>query len=83
MQSKEPERYYEWMLWKLKQDTERLKNISSDVIDRTDMPQGGVSSSDTILTREINKIKKQVNNIDKNLEELLSAVIQLQKQKDR
>ena len=83
MQSKEPERYYEWMLWKLKQDTERLKNISSDVIDRTDKPQGGVSSSDTILTREINKIKKQVNNIDKNLEELLSAVIQLQKQKDR
>jgi len=83
MQSKEPERYYEWMLWKLKQDTERLKNISSDVIDRTDTPQGGVSSSDTILTREINKIKKQVNNIDKNLEELLSAVIQLQKQKDR
>jgi len=83
MQSKEPERYYEWMLWKLKQDTERLKNISTDVIDRTDIPQGGVSSSDTILTREINKIKKQVNNIDKNLEELLSAVIQLQKQKDR
>lgn len=83
MQSKEPERYYEWMLWKLKQDTERLKNISTDVIDRTDNPQGGVSSSDTILTREINKIKKQVNNIDKNLEELLSAVIQLQKQKDR
>ena len=83
MQSKEPERYYEWMMWKLKQDTERLKNISTDVIDRTDKPQGGVSSSDTILTREINKIKKQVNNIDKNLEELLSAVIQLQKQKDR
>lgn len=79
----EPERYYEWMLWKLRQDKERMKNIKTDVIDRTDNPKSGLSSGDTILTREINKIKKQVNKIDKNLEELLSAVIQLQKQKDR
>ncbi len=83
MQS-EPERYYEWMLWKLRQDEERIKQISSDVIDRTDSWKSkGIYSGDSILTREINKIKKQVNKIDKNLEELLNAVVQLQKQKDR
>ena len=83
MQS-EPERYYDWMLWKLRQDEERIKQISSDVIDRTDSWKSkGIYSGDSILTREINKIKKQVNKIDKNLEELLNAVVQLQKQKDR
>ena len=84
MGESEPERYYEWMLWKLRQDEERIKQISSDVIDRTDSWKSkGIYSGDSILTREINKIKKQVNKIDKNLEELLNAVVQLQKQKDR
>ena len=82
MQS-EPERYYEWMLWKLRQDEERKTHIATDLIDRTSKVGEGISTSDKVLTREINKIKKQVNKIDKNLEELLSAVIQLQKQKDR
>ncbi len=82
MQS-EPERYYEWMLSKLRQDEERIKQISTDVIDRTDSWKSeGIYSGDSILTREINKIKKQVNKIDKNLEELLDAIVQLQKQKD-
>ena len=84
MGESEPQRYYEWMLWKLRQDEERIKQISSDVIDRTDSWKSkGIYSGDSILTREINKIKKQVNKIDKNLEELLNAVVQLQKQKDR
>jgi len=83
MQS-EPERYYEWMLWKLRQDEERIKQISTDVIDRTDSWKSkGIYSGDTVLTREINKIKKQVNKIDKNLEELLNAIVQLQKQENR
>ncbi len=82
MQS-EPERYYEWMLWKLRQDEERKTHISTDLIDRTSKVGEGISTSDKVLTREINKIKKQVNKIDKNLEELLDAIVQLQKQKDR
>ena len=82
MQS-EPERYYEWMLWKLRQDEERKTHISTDVIDRTSKLGEGISTTDKVLTREINKIKKQVNNIDKNLEEILNAIVQLQKQKDR
>ena len=82
MQS-EPERYYEWMLWKLRQDEERKTHISTDVIDRTSKLGEGISTTDKVLTREINKIKKQVNNIDKNLEEILNAIVQLQKQKHR
>ena len=82
MQS-EPERYYEWMLWKLRQDEERKTHIATDLIDRTSKVGEGISTSDKVLTREINKIKKQVNKIDKNLEELLDAIVQLQKQKDR
>ena len=82
MQS-EPERYYEWMLWKLRQDEERKTHISTDLIDRTSKVGEGISTADKVLTREKNKIKKQVNKIDKNLEELLDAIVQLQKQKDR
>ena len=82
MQS-EPERYYEWMLWKLRQDEERKTHIATDLIDRTSKIGEGISTTDKVLTREINKIKKQVNKIDKNLEELLDAIVQLQKQKDR
>ena len=82
MQS-EPERYYEWMLWKLRQDEERKTHIATDLIDRTSQVGEGISTADKVLTREINKIKKQVNKIDKNLEELLDAIVQLQKQKDR
>ena len=82
MQS-EPERYYERMLWKLRQDKERKTHISTDLIDRTSKVGEGISTADKVLTREINKIKKQVNKIDKNLEELLDAIVQLQKQKDR
>ena len=80
---KEPERYYDWMLWKMRQDKVRSENLKSNKIDRTSKLGDGISTSDKVLTREINKIKKQVNKIDKNLEELLDAIVQLQKQKDR
>ena len=80
---KEPERYYDWMLWKMRQDKVRSENLKSNKIDRTSKLGDGISTSDKVLTREINKIKKQVNKIDKNLEELLNAIVQLQKQKDR
>tara|TARA_Y100001958_G_C21236151_1_gene562602 strand:+ start:1440 stop:1694 length:255 start_codon:yes stop_codon:yes gene_type:complete len=80
---KEPERYYDWMLWKMRQDKVRSENLKSNEIDRTSKLGEGISTSDKVLTREINKIKKQVNKIDKNLEELLDAIVQLQKQKDR
>ena len=80
---KEPERYYDWMLWKMRQDKVRSENLKSNKIDRTSKLGEGISTSDKVLTREINKIKKQVNKIDKNLEELLNAIVQLQKQKDR
>ena len=80
---KEPERYYDWMLWKMRQDKVRSENLKSNEIDRTSKLGEGISTSDKVLTREINKIKKQVNKIDKNLEELLNAIVQLQKQKDR
>tara|TARA_Y100001937_G_scaffold75642_1_gene102771 strand:- start:5221 stop:5475 length:255 start_codon:yes stop_codon:yes gene_type:complete len=79
---KEPERYYDWMLWKMRQDKVRSENLKSNEIDRTSKLGEGISTSDKVLTREINKIKKQVNKIDKNLEELLDAIVQLQKQKD-
>ena len=79
---KEPERYYDWMLWKMRQDKVRSENLKSNKIDRTSKLGEGISTSDKVLTREINKIKKQVNKIDKNLEELLDAIVQLQKQKD-
>ena len=55
MQS-EPERYYEWMLWKLRQDEERKTHISTDLIDRTSKVGEGISTADKVLTREINKI---------------------------
>ena len=80
---KEPETYYDWMLWKMRQDKDRSENLKSNEIDRTSKLGEGISTSDKVLTREINKIKKQVNKIDKNLEELLDAIVQLQKQKDR
>ena len=76
---KEPERYYDWMLWKMRQDKVRSENLKSNEIDRTSKLGEGISTSDKVLTREINKIKKQVNKIDKNLEELLDAIVQLQK----
>ena len=79
---KEPERYYDWMLWKMRQDKVRSENLKSNEIDRTSKLGEGISTSDKVITREINKIKKQVNKIDKNLEELLDAIVQLQKQKD-
>lgn len=79
----EPERYYDWMLWKMRQDKVRSESLKSNKIDRTSKLGEGISTSDKVLTREINKIKKQVNKIDKNLEELLDAIVQLQKQKNR
>ena len=31
MQDKEPERYYDWMLWKMRQEDQKEKQVKADV----------------------------------------------------
>ena len=31
MQDKEPERYYDWMLWKMRQENQKEKQVKADV----------------------------------------------------
>ena len=31
MQDKEPERYYDWMLWKMRQEDQKEKQVKADI----------------------------------------------------
>ena len=64
----EPERYYDWMLWKMRQE-------------RKEEPV--VMTTENMYKREIADMQAQVHALQMKVKELTDALLQLQEQRDR
>tara|TARA_B100001057_G_scaffold213242_2_gene213588 strand:+ start:440 stop:649 length:210 start_codon:yes stop_codon:yes gene_type:complete len=63
----EPERYYDWMLWKLRQEEHQVKEITKE----------------EMYKLEIADMQKTIHTLQMRVKELNDAVLQLQEQRDR
>ena len=77
MSDKEPERYHEWILWKFKQE----KKMSEEQLQLNffDSPHGGISSSDSIIRREMYEMQKCINGLQIRVKELAEENYELKK----
>lgn len=64
----EPERYYDWMLWKMRQERKQ---------------EPVVMTTEEMYKREIADMQSQVHTLQLRVKELTDAILQLQKQRDR
>ena len=63
----EPERYYDWMLWKLRQEEHQVQEMTTE----------------EMYKLEIAEMQKTIHYLQTRVKELNDAVLQLQEQKDR
>ena len=77
MSDSEPERYHEWILWKLKQE----KKMSEEQLQLNffDSPHGGISSSDSIIRREMYEMQKHIHALQIRVKELADENYELRK----
>ena len=77
MSDKEPERYHEWILWKLKQE----KKMSEDQLelDFTSKLGEGITTSDSIIRREMYSMQKHINTLQIRVKELADENYELRK----
>ena len=64
----EPERYYDWMLWKMRQEKKQ---------------EPVVMTTEEMYKREIADMQSQVHTLQLRVKELTDALLQLQEQRDR
>ena len=67
VQDPEPERYYDWMLWKLRQEEHQVQEMTTE----------------EMYKLEIAEMQKTIHYLQTRVKELNDAVLQLQEQKDR
>tara|TARA_B100000029_G_C17487165_1_gene927722 strand:- start:606 stop:887 length:282 start_codon:yes stop_codon:yes gene_type:complete len=77
MSDEEPERYHEWILWKFKQE----KKMSEEQLQLNffDSPHGGISSSDSIIRREMYEMQKHIHALQIRVKELADENYELRK----
>ena len=68
MSDEEPERYYEWILWKLKKE----KKMSEDQLelDFTSKLGEGITTTDSIIRREMYEMQKHIHGLQMRVKEL-------------
>jgi len=64
----EPERYYDWMLWKMRQEKKK---------------EPVVMTTEQMYQRDIADMQAQVHTLQLRVKELTDALLQLQEQRDR
>ena len=77
MSDEEPERYYEWILWKLKKE----KKMSEDQLelDFTSKLGEGITTTDSIIRREMYEMQKCINGLQIRVKELAEENYELKK----
>ena len=76
-EDKEPERYYDWILWKFREE----KKMSEQQLELnfTSKVGEGVTTSGSILRREIQEMQKQVHGLQMRVKELAEENYELKK----
>jgi polyhydroxyalkanoate synthesis regulator phasin len=77
MNNEEPERYYDWILWKLKQ--ERKMSEDQLELDFTSHLGEGITTTDSIIRREMYEMQKHIHGLQMRIKELAEENYELRK----
>ena len=77
MSDEEPERYHEWILWKLKQ--ERKMSEDQLELDFTSHLGEGITTTDSIIRREMYEMQKHIHGLQMRIKELAEENYELRK----
>ena len=80
MNNEEPERYYDWILWKLKQ--ERKMSEDQLELDFTSHLGEGITTTDSIIRREMYEMQKHIHGLQMRIKELAEENYELRKKVD-
>ena len=80
MNNEEPERYYDWILWKLKQ--ERKMSEDQLELDFTSHLGEGITTTDSIIRREMYEMQKHIHGLQMRIKELAEENYGLRKKLD-
>ena len=77
MNNEEPERYYDWILWKLKQERKMSKDQLE--LDFTSHLGEGITTTDSIIRREMYEMQKHIHGLQMRIKELAEENYELRK----
>ena len=80
MNNEEPERYYDWILWKLKQERKMSKDQLE--LDFTSHLGEGITTTDSIIRREMYEMQKHIHGLQMRIKELAEENYGLRKKLD-
>ena len=78
MNDTEPERYYEWILWKLKKEKD-MNNEEQLELNFTSKLGEGITTTDSIIRREMYEMQKCINGLQIRVKELAEENYELKK----
>ena len=76
---KEPERYYDWILWKFRKEKEMEKQLE---LDFTSKLGEGITTTDSIIRREMYEMQKHIHGLQMRIKELVEENYELRKKVD-
>ena len=78
MNDEEPESYYEWILWKLRKEKD-MNNEEQLELDFTSKLGEGITTTDSIIRREMYEMQKCINSLQIRIKELAEENYELKK----
>ena len=79
MNDKEPERYYDWILWKFRKEKDMEKQLE---LDFTSKLGEGITTTDSIIRREMYEMQKHIHGLQMRVKELAEENYGLRKKLD-
>ena len=76
MNDNEPERYYDWILWKFRKEKEMEKQLE---LDFTSKIGEGITTTDSIIRREMYEMQKHIHGLQMRIKELAEENYELRK----
>ena len=80
MNDPEPERYYDWILWKFRE--EKKMSEQQLELDFTSKLGEGITTTDSIIRREMYEMQKHIHGLQMRIKELAEENYELRKKVD-
>ena len=82
MNDPEPERYYDWILWKFREEKKMTELEQQLELDFTSKLGEGITTTDSIIRREMYEMQKHIHGLQMRIKELAEENYGLRKRID-
>ena len=79
MSDEEPKRYYDWILWKFREEKKMTELEQQLELDFTSKLGEGITTTDSIIRREMYEMQKCINGLQIRIKELAEENYELKK----